>query len=172
MKNMKRLYLLQVTLLLVVFITTVESCFIKKHANSNPSDYLGLYRSTLVIEGGLLKEYLLLDTNFMVYSVMDSSDYCEKKNDSIRRDYIGSAIFTINGDSIRFKFDSLANTRSKGSFYRNGELITVYSKKFEKRRPEFYYGKYTQDTLYLTLKTIDLHYKDTTFQKITYVKCR
>ena len=144
----------------------------KKHAHSTPIDYFGMYRSTLVIEGGLLKEYLLLDTNFMVYSVMDSSDYCEKKEDTIRRDYIGSAVFTFNEDSIRFQFDSLATTRSKGSFYRNGELIIVYSKKFEEKRPEFYYGKYTHDTLYLTLKTIDMHYKDTTFQKITYVKCR
>jgi hypothetical protein len=172
MKNIKRLYLLQVTLLLVVFITTVESCFIKKHADNNASGYFGMYRSNRNIEGGFFKECLLIDSNFVLYYILDSSDYCAKKNEFIRRDYVGTTNFTIRGDSIRFQFDSLANTRSKGSFYRNGELITVYSKQYSKKIHQLYYGKYTHDTLHLTLQTIDLHYKDTTFQKITYVKCR
>jgi hypothetical protein len=169
---MKKKYLLSVALLLLV-CTYVESCFIKKHVHSSSPNYFGMYRSNRNIEGGLLKECLLIDSNFVVYYILDSSDYCEKKNEFIRRDYVGSTKFTITGrDSIQFQFDSLANTRSKGSFYRNGELITVYSKRYSKKIHQSYYGKYTHDTLYLTLKTIDLHFKDTTVQKITYIKCR
>lgn len=169
---MKRFHSLSVILLFVACIICVGSCFMKKHVHCNPTDYFGMYRSNRNIEGGLFKECILLDSNFAVYYILDSADYCAKKNEFIRRDYIGNANFIIRGDSIRFQFDSLAQIRSKGSFYRNGELITVYSKEYSKKNNQLYYGIYTQDTLHLTLKTIDTYFKDTTIQKITYIKCR
>ncbi|MCU0434014.1 MAG: hypothetical protein MUC87_11210 [Bacteroidia bacterium] len=168
----ERFYKLYLLLTLAAGWLSAECCISKKTATAKSSDYYGMYRSTIIIEGGLLKEYLLLDSNFMAYTILDSADYCAKKDELMRRDCIGLTKFNILGDSIRFRFDSLALIKSKGSVYINGELITIYSKKFDKNRPEIYYGKYSKDTLHLTLQIIDFRWRDTSYQKVTYIKCR
>lgn len=137
---------------------------------SEEQSHQGSYMSTAVGDGGLFREYLLIDDSNRVYYVLDSVSYCNVPKEKFKQNYSCAGIFKIEADSIKFAFDSCLATTSTGFVNFHGQAMEIKTRTFRKDYRQWYSGKFHRNKLSFSILTIDAN-NDTIQSQDDFVKC-